>query len=136
MIRRPPRSTLFPYTTLFRSNWAESAVAGEFLGQLLVFALAILPNCQLRTKAREALQRVVPKRRAQAEKCHRDQKARHFIRGLRPASAVREELELGAHKFTLERSGLVNELVGIADQPGVHFLLVGRGQALARGVSI
>src|SRR2546430_9842200 len=63
MIRRPPRSTLFPYTTLFRSNWAESAVAGEFLGQLLVFALAILPNCQLRTKAREALQRVVPKRR-------------------------------------------------------------------------
>src|SRR2546430_3960315 len=22
MIRRPPRSTLFPYTTLFRSNWA------------------------------------------------------------------------------------------------------------------
>src|SRR5258708_13144553 len=25
MIRRPPRSTLFPYTTLFRSLWAESA---------------------------------------------------------------------------------------------------------------
>src|SRR2546426_2299727 len=23
MIRRPPRSTLFPYTTLFRSNWAD-----------------------------------------------------------------------------------------------------------------
>src|SRR3712207_7753056 len=23
MIRRPPRSTLFPYTTLFRSDWAE-----------------------------------------------------------------------------------------------------------------
>src|SRR3712207_8954401 len=27
MIRRPPRSTLFPYTTLFRS--AEAAAAGE-----------------------------------------------------------------------------------------------------------
>src|SRR2546426_7949874 len=25
MIRRPPRSTLFPYTTLFRSRWPESA---------------------------------------------------------------------------------------------------------------
>src|SRR3712207_8351876 len=25
MIRRPPRSTLFPYTTLFRSSWARSA---------------------------------------------------------------------------------------------------------------
>src|SRR3712207_7255454 len=26
MIRRPPRSTLFPYTTLFRSVWASVAV--------------------------------------------------------------------------------------------------------------
>src|SRR5690348_17569456 len=25
MIRRPPRSTLFPYTTLFRSNWYGTA---------------------------------------------------------------------------------------------------------------
>src|SRR2546425_8744491 len=25
MIRRPPRSTLFPYTTLFRSAWARLA---------------------------------------------------------------------------------------------------------------
>src|SRR3989449_5002931 len=25
MIRRPPRSTLFPYTTLFRSRWREPA---------------------------------------------------------------------------------------------------------------
>src|SRR3712207_8046089 len=37
MIRRPPRSTLFPYTTLFRSfppprstrNWASRGVFGE-----------------------------------------------------------------------------------------------------------
>src|SRR2546430_11871835 len=26
MIRRPPRSTLFPYTTLFRSTWARGPV--------------------------------------------------------------------------------------------------------------
>src|SRR2546426_3246205 len=26
MIRRPPRSTLFPYTTLFRSTWPEIVV--------------------------------------------------------------------------------------------------------------
>src|SRR2546425_8953262 len=25
MIRRPPRSTLFPYTTLFRSGWTNGA---------------------------------------------------------------------------------------------------------------
>src|SRR2546430_4315905 len=29
MIRRPPRSTLFPYTTLFRSRWWEEAAALE-----------------------------------------------------------------------------------------------------------
>src|SRR2546430_11427350 len=27
MIRRPPRSTLFPYTTLFRSGWRRAARA-------------------------------------------------------------------------------------------------------------
>src|SRR2546430_8930156 len=31
MIRRPPRSTLFPYTTLFRSRSARAA--GRFLAQ-------------------------------------------------------------------------------------------------------
>src|SRR5437868_7443750 len=30
MIRRPPRSTLFPYTTLFRSLW-EAVKAGQAL---------------------------------------------------------------------------------------------------------
>src|SRR3989441_8946984 len=29
MIRRPPRSTLFPYTTLFRSNNANQAIASD-----------------------------------------------------------------------------------------------------------
>src|SRR2546425_4855906 len=26
MIRRPPRSTLFPYTTLFRSRWLDAVI--------------------------------------------------------------------------------------------------------------
>src|SRR5260370_35161219 len=39
MIRRPPRSTLFPYTTLFRSlerlqPWREAARAGREIGNL------------------------------------------------------------------------------------------------------
>src|SRR5258708_27335235 len=29
MIRRPPRSTLFPYTTLFRSDQVEGPIAGR-----------------------------------------------------------------------------------------------------------
>src|SRR5260221_5454342 len=30
MIRRPPRSTLFPYTTLFRSSESLTAITGNF----------------------------------------------------------------------------------------------------------
>src|SRR5256885_8788996 len=37
MIRRPPRSTLFPYTTLFRSSIDDvKALAGQILGMQLV----------------------------------------------------------------------------------------------------
>src|SRR3712207_8436220 len=32
MIRRPPRSTLFPYTTLFRSRAPEAARSGDDAG--------------------------------------------------------------------------------------------------------
>src|SRR2546429_6489377 len=35
MIRRPPRSTLFPYTTLFRSH--ETGGAGQFGDQIFRF---------------------------------------------------------------------------------------------------
>src|SRR5688572_31016079 len=34
MIRRPPRSTLFPYTTLFRSALALAVLAGIGVGRL------------------------------------------------------------------------------------------------------
>src|SRR5260370_28883549 len=34
MIRRPPRSTLFPYTTLFRSGWL-------LLGYSLIFGIGV-----------------------------------------------------------------------------------------------
>src|SRR5256885_6518227 len=39
MIRRPPRSTLFPYTTLFRSQFEHEAVElclGQGIGALLL----------------------------------------------------------------------------------------------------
>src|SRR6266478_10159597 len=39
MIRRPPRSTLFPYTTLFRSRDVDGIVIGEGLGPRVVAAL-------------------------------------------------------------------------------------------------
>src|SRR2546430_6319629 len=49
MIRRPPRSTLFPYTTLFRSPWpaADMAVTRRrLLGGAAAAAAAGLAGCQ------------------------------------------------------------------------------------------
>src|SRR3712207_7830862 len=37
MIRRPPRSTLFPYTTLFRSSISTSAAAAALSGDASSF---------------------------------------------------------------------------------------------------
>src|SRR3712207_8704891 len=36
MIRRPPRSTLFPYTTLFRSVGEEKCRAGDIKGMIFI----------------------------------------------------------------------------------------------------
>src|SRR2546430_3252498 len=43
MIRRPPRSTLFPYTTLFRSRHSDTAV-----GHMLVIGAAALDDAESR----------------------------------------------------------------------------------------
>src|SRR3712207_7811343 len=51
MIRRPPRSTLFPYTTLFRSDFSPRATAARHcdahpllpLGGLAAVMMGILP---------------------------------------------------------------------------------------------
>src|SRR5260370_8359091 len=40
MIRRPPRSTLFPYTTLFRSKCQPLATSRKRPGSLLIVALS------------------------------------------------------------------------------------------------
>src|SRR2546430_13342655 len=51
MIRRPPRSTLFPYTTLFRSHELERAVRGE-LGARALAPLAVLESAGDRKSTR------------------------------------------------------------------------------------
>src|SRR5690349_22052867 len=40
MIRRPPRSTLFPYTTLFRSMADQAEMRGVDLGRVAMGALS------------------------------------------------------------------------------------------------
>src|SRR3712207_7647808 len=43
MIRRPPRSTLFPYTTLFRSRWTEGRNLEAFLDLLAAGRVRVAP---------------------------------------------------------------------------------------------
>src|SRR2546425_3041645 len=51
MIRRPPRSTLFPYTTLFRSNWVCPAVdLDRTLQSIVAKARAASPTAAAHTK--------------------------------------------------------------------------------------
>src|SRR5690349_21970843 len=47
MIRRPPKSTLFPYTTLFRSNFTGAPWAGRVAPGLWVEAFSVQPLQQL-----------------------------------------------------------------------------------------
>src|SRR3712207_8038982 len=57
MIRRPPRSTLFPYTTLFRSGYidllaVDPAMAGRGIGSWLL--AAVFARCR-RAGLRQAM---------------------------------------------------------------------------------
>src|SRR3712207_6852000 len=47
MIRRPPRSTLFPYTTLFRSFSAFALLLDEEPTRARFFAVGLLLGCAL-----------------------------------------------------------------------------------------
>src|SRR3712207_7591155 len=49
MIRRPPRSTLFPYTTLFRSCVDELGRNADPLGRFAHTALQHIPHAEILT---------------------------------------------------------------------------------------
>src|SRR5438034_10655169 len=57
MIRRPPRSTLFPYTTLFRSPFDPVRMAGRILGQGDVVALVEKAAATMDAEAAQRLER-------------------------------------------------------------------------------
>src|SRR5687768_17721572 len=59
MIRRPPRSTLFPYTTLFRSNRTAITVAAMPNSRISQYAQAPT-NRGAQTEAREKIVGAMP----------------------------------------------------------------------------
>src|SRR3712207_9222353 len=66
MIRPPPRSTLFPYTTLFRSDPANVTVFGESAGAMSVASLLGMPA------ARGLFRRAIPQSGAANHVSNRD----------------------------------------------------------------
>src|SRR3989442_8095412 len=54
MIRRPPRSTLFPYTTLFRSRWIEVFPIQQNIGWLIRVGLVRLGDVMGETEDRKS----------------------------------------------------------------------------------
>src|SRR5258707_8661626 len=53
MIRRPPRSTLFPYTTLFRSPNGPLAQVGRSPGKAVVLTISAPPFPTARRRSEE-----------------------------------------------------------------------------------
>src|SRR5256885_8989141 len=64
MIRRPPRSTLFPYTTLFRSppwTWPE---LGPQVTDLDALYLNFISGCEMAVGTAQLLRRAFPDRKS------------------------------------------------------------------------
>src|SRR3712207_7782851 len=97
MIRRPPRSTLFPYTTLFRSRAEAISYLARMPGDRVVDALEEL----LRTSTDERVQRAAVRAIAK----HESPRARRSLRALIERSDVSEQLRREAiGSFERERS--------------------------------
>src|SRR5829696_9771918 len=76
MIRRPPRSTLFPYTTLFRSHDYPVMQLGRHLGDA---PLPLLPRSEEHTSELQSLTNLVcrlllEKKKKKKEKSQHDKK--------------------------------------------------------------
>src|SRR5438093_7869931 len=60
MIRRPPRSTLFPYTTLFRSLWISARTVADSSTRLLSFSDTAADNVAAATsESAQAVERAL-----------------------------------------------------------------------------
>src|SRR3712207_8829273 len=73
MIRRPPRSTLFPYTTLFRSGKGLDRTDVSYLGTARQIVAVVASTI---TQARRPVARTRPPRRARRPPCAPTPRAR------------------------------------------------------------
>src|SRR3712207_8692940 len=77
MIRRPPRSTLFPYTTLFRSRLGRDAQ--EFLGVGTTHGAKIAARKQGRMARKKMLRREVASLERRSEEHTSELQSRQYL---------------------------------------------------------
>src|SRR5256886_11500176 len=80
MIRRPPRSTLFPYTTLFRSDavirvFDESGATGRSKSIFLRFILMVNRTCETGSQCERNLESPIENPIARVAKLAEDRKS-------------------------------------------------------------
>src|SRR3712207_7586165 len=96
MIRRPPRSTLFPYTTLFRSAHAELAQHG---GDVVVDGLRRQGEPARDLRVREALRH----EREHVHLARRQTRGVRLRRGARTARSEEHTSELQSRQYLVCR---------------------------------
>src|SRR2546430_9008671 len=75
MIRRPPRSTLFPYTTLFRSLSVSEVTIRDIVRYYTREAGVRALERELSKICRKAVKQLLTEKQAGDEKAHRDRKS-------------------------------------------------------------
>src|SRR3989442_7346018 len=89
MIRRPPRSTLFPYTTLFRSN--------RYIGRTFIAPSQEMRNLGVRMKLNPIRENIAGKRLVVVDdSIVRGTTQRAMVRMLREAGALQVHLRISS----------------------------------------
>src|SRR3712207_6885538 len=79
MIRRPPRSTLFPYTTLFRSAFMSQAISAGVDGMTVDFPEVLLAELGRDGHAREVRQKLQSLRLERSEEHTSELQSRQYL---------------------------------------------------------
>src|SRR5258707_9401562 len=100
MIRRPPRSTLFPYTTLFRSQLLANAFVDEHV--------RIDANADRQREPRDARQRECTGKRSRSEEHTSELQSRQYLvcRLLLEKKKKRSEHSHNELRHTVNRCGI------------------------------
>src|SRR5256885_12959917 len=124
MIRRPPRSTLFPYTTLFRSLEGDDAPRGARARLALVHDLGLrVEGIAVEDGLRELdlVEAQIPNRRAQRRltdrKADGDPERQQAVDEGLAELGLRRGVEVEVERLRVHREAGEEDVVGLGDRP-------------------